>query len=152
MGDRVSAFLSCEDGGWLGAVGQGALGVEIREGDADAETLCAALMRGPTDDGEHVWLEVLAECMLLRTLEGGCSVSIGAKSRWVDGEPDVRAVCMSVDGSREVRAHQSRKVVDKDAAEEFGLAIAREMVEKGAEEILKEITLNRKVIAEGGGA
>lgn len=139
MGDRVSAFLSCEDGGWLGAVGQGALGVEIREGDADAETLCAALMRGPTDDGEHVWLEVLAERMLLRTLEGGCSVSIGVRSRWVDG-------------SREVRAHQRRKVVDKDAAEEFGLAIAREMVEKGAEEILKEITLNRKVIAEGGGA
>lgn len=151
LGDRVSACLSWEDGGWLGAVGQGALGVEVREGDIDVERLCQLLMQS-THEGNKVWLEVLTERMLLRTLEGGCSVPIGVESNWVEDQLDVRAVCMSVDGQREVRTHQRKMINGKEEAEAFGLALAQEMVENGAGEILKEITLNRKIIADGGGA
>ena len=149
--DRVSACLSWENGGWLGAVGQGALGVEVREGDVDAERLCQALMRS-THDGDKVWLEVLSERMLLRTLEGGCSVPIGVESNWVEDQLDIRAVCMSVDGQQEVRTHQRKTIHGKEEAEAFGLVLAQEMIENGAGEILKEITLNRKIIAESGGA
>lgn len=159
LGHRVSSLLSRREGGWLGPVGQGALAVEVREGDKQVDELCQALMadgEGPEGEGRRCWLESLAERMLLRTLEGGCSVPIGVESEWVEGkegkELGMHALVMSVDGQKEVRGCRTGRISTKEEAEDFGLAMARELVEKGAEDILKEITLNRKVIQESGGA
>lgn len=93
-GRRLSCYLGRKNDGWLGAVGQGALGVEVREGDGRVRGLVEGLMglEGGWDDddcgeGRMVWLACLAERSLLRTLEGGCSVPIGVETEWV-GMPD----------------------------------------------------------------
>jgi hydroxymethylbilane synthase len=167
LGNRISSFLSWKENGWLHAVGQGALGVETRASDRDAEILCQALMRdnnnnnnndkdnGEAGSGKRVWYEALAERMLLRTLEGGCSVPIGVNTHWdaASGTISMDAMVMSVDGTAEVRAQASRpQVHSPDQAEAFGLEVARILVDRGAASILQDITLNRKVIAESGGA
>ncbi|KAL8709995.1 MAG: hypothetical protein Q9220_005266 [cf. Caloplaca sp. 1 TL-2023] len=69
-------------GGLLHAVGQGAIGLEIREGDE----WVSGLLEGR--DGQsgvvvnRVSWECQAERSLLRTLEGGCSVPVGVSCLW----------------------------------------------------------------------
>lgn len=79
MGERITAYLSSreEEGGMLHAVGQGALGVEVRKGDEQVRELLA-----PIRDERASWA-VLAERAVMRTLEGGCSVPIGVETEWV---------------------------------------------------------------------
>lgn len=53
-------------------VGQAAIGIEIRSGDSDLETVCAALNHPPTQAC------VLAERSFLRTMGGGCQAAVAA--------------------------------------------------------------------------
>ncbi|KAL9035048.1 MAG: hypothetical protein Q9214_006768 [Letrouitia sp. 1 TL-2023] len=69
----------------LHAVGQGAIGVEIRQGDE----WVAGLLEGGEGGGasiirKRVSWECTAERSLLRTLEGGCSVPVGVSCKWED--------------------------------------------------------------------
>ena len=162
LGERVSSYLSWKEGKWLGPVGQGALGVEVREGDSDVDVLCKGMMEDGekrAGEGRRVWLEVLTERSLLRTLEGGCSVPLGVETEWTSkGESGkgwelrVIAAVWSVDGQQEVSAEVMKEVTTEEMAEEFGLEVARVLVERGAAKILEDITLNRKIIEESGGA
>lgn len=77
MGDRISTYLSKHNGGMLHAVGQGALGVEIRKGDEKIKELLSKV------GCERTTRACLAERSLMRTLEGGCSVPIGVETEWV---------------------------------------------------------------------
>lgn len=77
MRERISAYLSKEQGGVLHAVGQGALGIEIRKGDTRTQELLDKICN------EKVMQAALAERELMRTLEGGCSVPIGVETEWV---------------------------------------------------------------------
>src|SRR5258706_12134126 len=72
-GDRITQTIPVER--MLPAVGQGALGIEIRDGDADAINLVKPLNSGATllcPDGERA---------LLRVPAGGCQGPIGACGR-----------------------------------------------------------------------
>ena len=145
-GVRVSSFLTWEGHGWLGPVGQGALGVEIREGDADAEALCEKLRQDkegePTGTGKRTWLEILAERALLRTLEGGCSVPLGVETTWTGEDKQtlkIIAAVISLDGKKFVDAKLEGTVVDETQAEELGVNVAKKLGESGAAEILEEI-------------
>jgi porphobilinogen deaminase len=75
LGDRITQFLDSKTpgGGVLHAVGQGALEIEIREGDQRIIDLLR-----PLADMDAT-LACLAERSLMRTLEGGCSVPIGVE-------------------------------------------------------------------------
>ncbi|KAI6842301.1 porphobilinogen deaminase [Hortaea werneckii] len=77
MGERITQHLSKLSGGMLYAVGQGALAIEIREGDERVKELVHAI------GDERTTREGLAERQLMRTLEGGCSVPIGVETEWV---------------------------------------------------------------------
>ncbi|KAK0308337.1 porphobilinogen deaminase [Friedmanniomyces endolithicus] len=77
MSSRITAYLSKADGGMLYAVGQGALGIEIRKDDAKVKELLSKV------GCERTTRAVLAERSLMRTLEGGCSVPIGVETEWV---------------------------------------------------------------------
>ncbi|TKA72517.1 hypothetical protein B0A49_02467 [Cryomyces minteri] len=77
LGERVTALLSKRDGGMLHAVGQGALGIEIREADDQMRRILAKV------GDERTARACLAERSLMRTLEGGCSVPIGVETEWV---------------------------------------------------------------------
>ncbi|KAK5138633.1 hypothetical protein LTR04_004332, partial [Oleoguttula sp. CCFEE 6159] len=77
LGERITALLSKRDGGMLHAVGQGALGIEIREADDETRRILAKV------GDERTARACLAERSLMRTLEGGCSVPIGVETEWV---------------------------------------------------------------------
>lgn len=150
LGGRITQFLDSktEGGGMLYAVGQGALGVEVREGDERVLALLGKLR----DQG--AWLACLAERSLMRALEGGCSVPIGVETEWVEeGKLVMRAIVVSLDGTEAVETERLGEVVSEEGADEFGMEVARDLVEKGAGKVLEAINLNRAVIEnQGGGA
>ncbi len=118
----------------LPAPGQGALAVECRSTDtALVDEVAAALDDAPTRAA------VTAERRILADLEAGCSAPVGALAEVVDGEDGeelwVRAVALSLDGALTVRRSSSGP---PDRAAEVGRALAAEMVEDGATELLGE--------------
>lgn len=137
--------------GMLHAVGQGALAIETRQGDARVEALLA-----PLHDKETA-LATLAERSLMRTLEGGCSVPIGVETSWGDveggGEVDLsmKAIVCSVDGGKAVTASMTRKIETEAQSDEFGREMARLLLERGAGPILSEINLNRDILEKQAG-
>jgi hydroxymethylbilane synthase len=74
--NRITSYLSKENGKMLHAVGQGALGIESRNGDQAVAELLSRI------GCDRTTRAVLAERQLMRTLEGGCSVPIGVETRW----------------------------------------------------------------------
>lgn len=147
LGDRITAHLSKSDGGMMHAVGQGAIGVECREGDAKVIGLLEKLGCWKTERA------CLAERSLMRILEGGCSVPLGVESSWADGdELTLDATVVSIDGNEAVEGKASMVVKTKEDSEALGREVAKIMVEKGAGKILEKITLNRHIIEEQGQA
>jgi hydroxymethylbilane synthase len=143
LGDRITAYLSKEDGGMMYAVGQGAIGVEIREGDEKITALLEKLGCWKTERA------CLAERSLMRTLEGGCSVPLGVDTKWSDlDQLTLQAVVVSVDGDESVEAEAKMVVRTREAADDLGREVARLMIDRGAAKILEKITTNRKIIAE----
>lgn len=64
----------------------------------------------------------------------------------------MRAIVVSLDG-REAAEIETRKIIGSaEDAEQFGWEAARLLVEKGADKILQQITLNREIIDEQGKA
>ncbi len=142
---RISQHLGSRDGGIYHAVGQGALGLEIRRGDAPTR----ALLRPLADT--RATLACLAERALLRRLEGGCTVPIGAETEWVSttaagGEDTLlrlRAIVVSLDGKTAVDDALERAVRTNDEAEALGYEMADLLVKAGAKDILQAIIADR---------
>lgn len=128
LADRVVQVFSIEE--MLPAVAQGALAVEARA--SDAETLRRV---APFDDSttRH---QVEAERGLLRRLEGGCQVPLAAHATVQAGVVTLRALVSSLDGNRLVRGERSGPV---GQAAEIGVALAEELLGRGAAAILAEI-------------
>lgn len=97
MADRIACYLPVEQ--MVPAVGQGAIGVEVREGDGDIAQLCALI------DSDSTSCCVKAERRVLAALEGGCQAPIGAFARFVHDEFLFDAIVLAPDGSRMARAH-----------------------------------------------
>ncbi len=119
----------------LPAVGQGSLGVEIRQGDPEMTRLVAGLTDTATLEGTS------AERALLRTLEGGCQVPIGAFGRIVqeDEHPPVLkldAMVGSLDGKTVVRGKIEGAPSEAGA---LGSQLAAKLLADGADTILREI-------------
>jgi len=118
----------------LPAVGQGALGVEIRSDDDKVAGVIGVLNHKATFNVTR------AERSLLRTLEGGCQIPLGVFGRIAEAAGRKRlvldAMVGSLDGKRVVR---DRAEGDPDEAEGLGKALARQLLSKGADRILREI-------------
>jgi hydroxymethylbilane synthase len=140
LGDRISAYLDGSEAGAgvLYAVGQGAIGIEAREGDARVMGLLEKLDDRPTR------LAISAERAMLRKLEGGCSVPVGVEANLSGSSLHVKATVVSVDGSKAVDVEETGTVNDIDDAEKLGVRIAELLVERGASEILDEINKERQ--------
>lgn len=115
----------------LPAAGQGALGLETRADDAETAKLAAAL-----DDSE-ARICVTAERALLRELEGGCQVPLGAYARLQGGELLLEARVYSPDGKECVRGEERLAATAPSAAEEVGKRLARKLIDDGAARILR---------------
>ncbi|KAM6525515.1 hypothetical protein FALCPG4_011054 [Fusarium falciforme] len=140
LGHRITQYLGSKDGGIYHAVGQGALGLEIRKGDTKTLELINRLV------DQKSTLACLAERALLRTLEGGCTVPIGVETEWVDESQlllRMRAIVVSLDGSQSVQDTMDATVQNDDEATALGRDLATRLAKGGASEILKEINANR---------
>jgi hydroxymethylbilane synthase len=131
--DRIGETVDAEV--ILPAVGQGALGIEVREGDADTTGIVAVLTDVPTLQG------TAAERALLRALEGGCQVPIGAYGRVVqspNGGDILRLDAMvgSLDGKTVVRGKIEGP---SEEASALGAQLAGRLLAEGADAILRQI-------------
>ena len=124
--DRITEILPPEI--MLPAVGQGALGIEIRADDRETLKLVGAF----DDPDSHA--AVTAERALLRELEGGCQVPLGAWARLENGELRLQAGVFSVDGKEFVR-RELRGPEEK--AEDLGVRLGQILIEAGADRILR---------------
>jgi hydroxymethylbilane synthase len=108
LADAVTEMLGSD---WfLPAPGQGALAVEIREGDLDAMRAASAV-----NDSE-TFITTSAERDLLLRLGGGCQMPVGALAEaTADGGLLLRATVASSDGAQCLRA-ESRGALDNPKA------------------------------------
>jgi hydroxymethylbilane synthase len=114
----------------LPAVGQGALGIETRSNDKKVIEIVRAIHHEPT------FAAVLAERALLKTLEGGCQVPIGAFAEVKQSGLYLDAVVGSLDGSLTFRKKMRGS---KSNPEKLGRTLAKDLLRAGAKSILKEI-------------
>jgi hydroxymethylbilane synthase len=125
---RISAYPPSES--FLPAVSQGAVGVQIRAGDEELARWVRGLDHPPTR------VATTAERALLRTLEGGCHVPVGAFARLEGERLHLRAVACSLDGGRSVEGEGEGT---PDQARELGVELAADLLRRGGDEILEEI-------------
>lgn len=120
----------------LPAPAQGALAVECRAGDPALAELLAEL------DDADTRAAVTAERSLLAELEAGCSAPVGAIAEVVESidedgnvfdELSLRGCVAALDGSEVIRASG---IGTPDRARELGLAVAAELFDLGARELL----------------
>lgn len=135
--NRITQYLDGPD--MYYAVGQGALGIEIRQGDKRIEALVSRIDHHPT----HI--RCRAERSLMRALEGGCSVPIGVRSSYVpeSGLLTLEAIVVSVDGTESVEGTVSATVYQYDAADKVGVDLAQDLRARGAQKILEVINIDR---------
>jgi hydroxymethylbilane synthase len=114
----------------LPAVGQGALAIESRVSDQHVQEMLRPLYHRPTV------MAVTAERALLRYLEGGCQIPIGAYGQIIGNEIQLDAVIGSLDGRKIVRG---KKIGIITQAEQIGIDLAKELLDRGGKEILEEI-------------
>jgi hydroxymethylbilane synthase len=123
--ERITGYFSPEQ--VCPAVGQGALAIEIRQGRAELARALTPLDDPPTH------LAVRAERAMLRHLGGGCQVPIAAHANFEDGQLRLRGVVASLDGSRLIQAAAAGWEKDPES---LGAAVAEDLLESGAGEIL----------------
>ncbi|GAB1601938.1 porphobilinogen deaminase-like [Argonauta hians] len=91
MSHRITKVLEQDE--CLYAVSQGAIGVECRRDDTKMQQLLASI------NDEETVLQCVAERSLLKKMEGGCSVPIGANTSIVDNLLTIKAGIFSKDGT-----------------------------------------------------
>jgi hydroxymethylbilane synthase len=126
--DRITHYI--EPAQMVPAVGQGAIGIEIRDDDPFMADVCEELSHLET------FACVLAERVVMRQLEGGCQVPIGAYARIEDGVLVMDAIVGSVDGGRILR-HRLHGQAGQPAM--LGMHMVDALLGMGASEILEEI-------------
>ena len=128
LGDRIHELIDPSIS--LHAVGQGALGIECREGDTAVLEQIKVLEHLPTAR------RCLAERAFLRELEGGCQVPIGVNTRFEGDTLVLTGMVASLDGQRLIRDEARGPQEDPES---IGIALAHTLKQQGAGEILEEI-------------
>src|SRR5262252_9371697 len=129
LAQHVSEFLSPDS--FPPAVSQGVIGVCARSGDTDTRRLLMAL------DDREARLAATAERALLRCLEGGCQVPLGALATLQGGELSLMACICALDGTRQLSARGQAPAVDA-AAEALGVRVAEELLARGAADLMEK--------------
>ncbi|KAI1214566.1 porphobilinogen deaminase [Annulohypoxylon truncatum] len=138
---RITQYLdsTTEGGGMLHAVGQGGLGIEARADDQKTLDLLKAL-----EDNEAM-LACEAERSVMRTLEGGCSIPIGVETQWVgDNKLKLVATVVNVEGTEAADAEKTEEIKTREEAVAFGLKVAQQLTDNGAQKILDVINAERE--------
>ncbi|HXI66832.1 MAG TPA: hydroxymethylbilane synthase [Steroidobacteraceae bacterium] len=129
LAQHVSEFLSPDS--FPPAVSQGVIGVCARSGDIETQRLLVAL------DDREARLAATAERALLRRLEGGCQVPLGALATVQGGDLSLMACICALDGTRQLSA-RGRAPAGDAAAEALGVRIAEELLARGAADLMAQ--------------
>jgi hydroxymethylbilane synthase len=129
LDNKIAEYLSCER--FLPAVGQGALGIEIRQSDTEAGMLLREINHPPTA------FAVQAERAFLAKLEGGCQIPIGAFGTVSENSRlTLTGMVSSLDGASFLRDRIEGKTAD---AEAMGRELGDVLLGRGADKILSQI-------------
>ena len=134
MSHRIASRLNTEL--CLPAGGQGAVGIECRSNDEAILALLSPLHHQDTASC------VIAERALNRRLQGGCQVPIACFAELSSDRQSiaVRGLVGSVDGQKILQSQLSGPVAK---AQQLGEALADQLLEMGAGEILSEVLGNQ---------
>ncbi len=122
----ITQFFDTED--MVPAVGQGALAIEVREGDDRTEKLIAPL------NDHRAAAEITAERAVLESLGGGCQVPIGAYAEYISDELSLVGAVCHPEGSLRIT---ERATGAPDTAKHLGGVVAEKLKNSGATELLK---------------
>ena len=125
--DRIKQDLSPNDS--LPAVGQGALGIEIKVNDHKISSLIEPLSH------KRTMTEVSAERALNATLQGGCSVAIGAFATSKGSELKLCGMVGNVDSGEIIRVEELGETSNPI---DLGVRAANKLLSLGARELLNE--------------
>ncbi|MCB2153962.1 hydroxymethylbilane synthase [bacterium] len=115
----------------LPAPGQGAIGLQVREGDDETCEILSSIHH------EETAACVTAERALLQALGGGCQIPLGSLAEINgDGTMSLRGRVISQDGTRSCEGEVSGTPAD---AEQLGEELAEKLKADGAVEILAEV-------------
>ncbi len=128
MSDRIHQNIPAEIS--LHAVGQGALGIECREGDEEILKVLKVLEDSDSCD------RALAERSFLRELEGGCQVPIGVNTSIEDDQLTLVGMVASLDGKQMLKDTVRG---NRTESEQLGKDLAAKLKEQGAGDILSKI-------------
>ncbi|MFH1241094.1 MAG: hydroxymethylbilane synthase [Pseudomonadota bacterium] len=128
LASRISERLSLRR--LIPAVGQGALGLEVRRDDAKTIGLLGFINHGPTE------MVIRAERAFLKEMEGGCQVPIAAFGQLEGEKLHLEGMVADLDGTRLLR---DKAVGEKDEPELIGICLANRLLDSGGREILRGI-------------
>jgi len=114
----------------LPAVGQGALGLEVRRGDQETIDLLDFL------NHEDTQTAVAAERAFLKTLEGGCQVPIAGFARINGDTLSFEGLVAELDGSR---VYKETVTGRRDQAEAMGIEAAQTLLASGGGDVLRRL-------------
>ncbi len=126
--DRITQIIPVEI--MLPAVGQGALGIELRKNDNVVRRAISFLNHPRT------WVEVGAERAFLRKLGGGCQLPVAAYGVKKEDNLTVTGLMGSLDG-RELIKDEVRG--PSEDAEVLGTSLAERILSKGGQAIMDEV-------------
>lgn len=125
LADRITQAMEASQ--MASAVGQGALALEVREGDDEIEGILRPLHH------EATAVEVKAERALLAKLGGGCQVPMGARAEVAADQLRLSAAVASQDGTLVLRAALEGAASD---AALLGEAAADDLLNQGGRDLL----------------
>ena len=128
MTERIRQYIPASVS--LPAVGQGAIGIEIRRGDEGISSLVTPL--------DHLSSRqcVEAERAMNKKLEGGCQVPLAAFAQIQSGRMSLEGLVGSVDGKRMIRTSVEGL---PEQYSELGERAADELIKLGACDVLREV-------------
>jgi hydroxymethylbilane synthase len=129
--ERITSFIDTDFS--LPAIGQGAVGIECRADDARINALIEPLNDPATRT------RVLAERAMNNRLEGGCQVPIGGYAELQGDQLVMRGLVGRPDGKEVIRGDIAGPA---ERAEELGIALADDLLARGAKAILEEVYAN----------
>jgi hydroxymethylbilane synthase len=123
--DRITEHLPVEH--FTPAVGQGALGLQVRSEDKEMATLLAKIDDKPT------WQSITAERTFLKALGGGCRAPIAALGIVSGHTLKLIGMASGAKGDRILRAVEEGDATDP---EQLGNRLAQKMVQLGALDLI----------------
>ena len=130
--NRISEYISTEI--CLPAVGQGSLGIEMRKDDNEIYDIIHKLNH-PTSEAV-----ITAERSMLKCLEGGCQIPIGAFGQVREARLELMGMVANPNGKQLLKAEVCGNIKD---AQLLGQELANILLDMGGEEILNKLRLEK---------